>query len=180
MSDRASIAAGGRGPSVGEALRALPLESPPREVWPEVRRRLGPAPRPRRGQGLGWLAALAAVLALAVLLPWRSGEQPGPAPAGGQRDLVALMRESARLEKLIAAAQADPLQSGDSLLLGLALEAQIAAVDAALAEPVDADRREALWQQRVELLSDYAELQLARRSAAAEGTSFRTTLVSLY
>lgn len=186
---------------LGEALGALPSDAPPRDAWPALAARLGVAGsdhasipsgmRTSRASPQGrWAYALAtaAALALALLLPVprdagvdpvQGASDAGVVADGG--DLPTLMRESARLERLIAAVDTDPLQPADALVLGLAFEDELAAIDAALSVAAPGSRdAEALWRQRVDVLSGYAELQSSRRVLAAEGRSFQTTLVALH
>ena len=173
---------------IGEALRALPLACPPRSAWPALAKGL-PPPAARWQRYLPHSLATAAALALALLLPVPGtlpGTPPGTATGGNEAVLAAdaglprLMAESARLERLIAAAGEDPLQPAETLLLGLALEDAIAEIDAELAESPSGPAVDALWRQRVELLAEYAELELARRRSAEAGGLFDTALVSLY
>lgn len=176
---------------IAEALRALPLETPPRSAWPGIAAaaRLDP---PRRPVVTRWpyAFATAAALALALLLPV-PGDVPGgetDAVATGAAgdtttpvDLSALMQESARLERLIAAVNDDPLQPADALVLGLAFEDELAGIDDALATAPRGSRdAQDLWQQRIDILSHYAELQSSRRLLASAGQSYETTLVALH
>lgn len=171
---------------VAAALRALPLEAPPRSAWPALAATLatGAAPRAPRWP---YAMATAAALALAFVLPVPGGRGDAPttddvaAMAPAATDLPALMRESARLERLIAAVDAEALQPADALVLGLAFESELTAIDhqLALARPGSRDA-ERLWQQRIDVLSRYAELQSSRRLLASAGQPFETTLVSLY
>lgn len=159
-----------RGLSVGEALRALPLDTPPRSVWTEV------AQRPVRMARWPFALATAAALALAVMLP-----VPQAVNKAANADLTSLMTESARLERLVAAANEDPLQPADVLVLGLAFEGELAGIDSQLsvARPGSRDAT-LLWQQRLDVLQRYAELQSSRRLLASAGQPYETTLVSLY
>jgi hypothetical protein len=176
---------------IAEALRALPLEAPPRRTWPGIAAaaRLDP---PRRSVPSRWpyAFATAAALALALLLPVPGDLPGGPSgvvagatgqDAGTPADLPALMQESARLERLIAAVNDDPLQPADALVLGLAFEEELGGIDAALATAPRGSRdAQDLWQQRVDTLSRYAELQSSRRLLASAGQSYETTLVALH
>lgn len=173
------------GRPLGEALRALPLVSPPRSAWPALAKGLPPRPASRWQRYLPHSLATAAALALALLLPVPD-TLPGTDASGSDAALTAeaglprLMAESARLERLIAAAGEDPLQPAETLLLGLTLEDAIAEIDAELAEGPSGPAVDALWRQRVELLAEYAELELVRRRSADAGGPFDTALVSLY
>lgn len=179
---------------IADALRALPLESPPRSAWPGIAA-AAKLDQPRRPVVTRWpyAFATAAALALALLLPVpgdRTGgdsavETVATGAAGTDTttpvDLPALMQESARLERLIAAVNDDPLQPADALVLGLAFEDELADIDAALATAPRGSRdAQDLWQQRIDILSRYAELQSSRRLLASAGQPFETTLVSLH
>lgn len=175
---------------ITEALRALPLEAPPRSAWPAV------APRPERtaSRAKRWPYALAtaAALALALLLPVPGGAPSdadadanattiGDVASSATVDLPALLQESARLERLIAAVNGDPLQPADALVLGFAFEDELAGIDAALATAPRGSRDATrLWQQRIDILSRYAELQSSRQLLASTGQPFETTLVALH
>lgn len=183
---------------IADALNALPLDAPPRDAWPALAARIGVATTASTPTGAvrvlrhrRWVypLATAAALALALLLPVPrdAGDASSPLdPAGAAAtiarvDLPALKMESARLERLIDAVDADPLQPADALVLGLAFEDELAGIDAALAAAAPGSRdAEALWQRRVDVLSGYAELQSSRRLMAAEGQTFETTLVALH
>ncbi len=179
---------------IAAALNALPLDAPPRSAWPAIAAaaRLDP-PRGAKGARWPYAFATAAALALALLLP-----VPGEGPADGSAaesmasrtasegllapiDLPTLMQESARLERLIAAVNDDPLQPADALVLGLAFEDELADIDAALSTAPRGSRdAQDLWQQRVDILSRYAELQSSRRLLASAGQPYETTLVALH
>jgi len=176
---------------IAEALRALPLEAPPRSAWPGIAA-AAKLDQPRRAVVTSWpyAFATAAALALALLLPV-PGDVPGgetdaiATHAAGDTttpvDLPALMQESARLERLIAAVNDDPLQPADALVLGLAFEDELAGIDDALATAPRGSRdAQELWQQRIDTLSRYAELQSSRRLLASAGQPFETTLVALH
>ena len=180
---------------IADALNALPLDAPPHDAWPALAARIGvrgttpAAGTPRGSRHRRWIypLATAAALALALLLPVPHGTDTAPSPVSDTPpsiagvDLPALKMESARLERLIAAVDADPLQPADALVLGLAFEDELAGIDAALSAAVPGSRdAEALWRRRVDVLSGYAELQSSRRLLAAEGQTFETTLVALH
>jgi hypothetical protein len=170
-----------------DAFAALPQEPPPDAGWVAVAARLD-ARRARRRTPL-WLAS-AAVLLLAVALPWRlqwfgSGQGvpavPPPAAVAADDDpLEALYAESAQLETLLAVARDDTVASATAIALADELEARLATVDAALMQPgLTQDERLSLWQQRVDDLRVLAGFEGTRRWLAAHGGSFDAALVQL-
>lgn len=87
-------------------------------------------------------------------------------------------KESARLERVIAAARDPRVGSGPAASLAGALDGELAAVDARLAQPgLDADQRLALWRERVNLLRTSAELESQLRLLAAQGDALDGALV---
>jgi hypothetical protein len=65
--------------------------------------------------------------------------------------------------------------------VGLGFEDELRGIDLAMMQDgLDPAEYESLWRQRVALLSAYADLESSRRLLAAEGQSYRTTLVSTY
>ena len=86
--------------------------------------------------------------------------------------------ESARLERVIAATRDPRVGSGPAASLAGALDAELAALDARLAQPgLDADRRLALWRERVDVLRASAELESQLRLLAADGDALEGALV---
>lgn len=164
------------------ALTAMPLEAPERSAWPMLAARLAPAKRRAR-----WPYALAASLLALMLLP---GGLPTSTPdpvatasgvAATERvEVAALMSESARLERLLAAANDDGASSATTAALSLAFEDQLHALDGELEANRDAGRQLQLWQQRVQLLRDVAAVQTSRHYLAAEGRNLDVALVAAY
>jgi hypothetical protein len=151
-----------------------------RDAWPNLAQRLQAKRRAPR-----WPRALAASLLLGLLLlPGGLGTpgRPAPAVAGGAPDtaqLAALMSESQRLERVIAAAD-DASSSASAAALGVELEERLHAIDGALEANRDGARALGLWQQRVQLLRDVAAVETSRRFLASEGRNFDVALVSAY
>ena len=172
--------------SLGAALRQMPLESPRRSAWPPLATRLTPpAPRWR------WPLALAASLLALALLP--SGRPTSEADrartvagtvAGSvatQRvDLAALMSESARLERLWAAASDNGASSATAAALSVELEDSLHMLDIQLEANREPAQQLTLWQRRVQLLRSVAAVETSRRYLAAEGRSLDVALVSAY
>jgi len=180
------------GVDIATALNALPLESPERSAWPVLAARLAEQQRQvRRRSRWPYAAAAAALLALA-LLP-RGGALTGDgAPVAhvpssptnlqvsGTR-LAALMRQSAQLERLVAAANDDGASSGSTTALSLQMEDSLQRLDASLNNSaLTGPQQLALWQQRVNLLQQMASLETSRHYYAAEGRGFDIALVSAY
>jgi hypothetical protein len=168
---------------LGLALAQLPQEAPPHDAWPALAARL-----PRRRRAARWPLALAASLLLGLLMLPRMPSAPG-APATGPRALpaaaqdpalAALMSESARLERLLAAADDGGASSATAAALSLAYEDQLHALDADLAANRDPARQLPLWRQRVELLRGVAAVETSRRYLAAQGRNFDVALVAAY
>jgi GAF domain-containing protein len=177
--------------TLASALRSLPLETPERSAWPALAARLAERDRrnhTRRQWRWPYAAAAAALLALA-LLPrgYVSTSDTTPAAVSGanvasaKAQLPALMSESARLERLLAAADDDGASSGSTAALGLQMEDALQHLDASLnsAQLTSAQQLD-LWQQRVNLLRQIASLETSRHYYAAEGRNLDVALVSAY
>jgi hypothetical protein len=168
---------------LGQALSRLPLATPDHSAWPALAARLQAKQRPRRR----WPYTLAAAALLAtIMLPRMAPPDAAPqatatnAGSSSEAELSALMTESARLERLVAAASDDGASSASAAALSLALEERLRALDRELAVSDDSGRQLPLWQQRVDLLRDVARLQTSRHYLAAQGLSFDVALVAAY
>jgi hypothetical protein len=168
---------------LGLALAQLPLEAPGRDAWPLLAARLRARRRLPR-----WPLALAASLLLGLLMLPRLPSAPAPVraataaqDAAAQRNarLAELMSESARLERLVFAADGGA-SSASAAALSLAYEDQLHSLDAELAANRDPARALPLWQQRVQLLRGIAAVETSRRYLAAQGGSFDVSLVAAY
>jgi hypothetical protein len=92
------------------------------------------------------------------------------APAGEDAHLDALYAESARLEALLALARDDRVASAGAALLASALDAQVAGIDARLAQPgLGETQRTSLWQARVDALRQAAGFESTQRVLASQG-----------
>ena len=95
--------------------------------------------------------------------PGDAGPDTGAAP-----DLARLYTESAQLEALLAASRDQRSGSAGAMLLADALDAQVAGIDAALAVPdLAPERRESLWQARVDALRQAVGFESTQRLVAA-------------
>lgn len=86
--------------------------------------------------------------------------------------------ESARLERVIASTRDPRVGSGPAASLAGALDGELAAIDARLAQPdLDAGQRLALWRERVDVLRASAEFESQLRLLAVEGDVLDGALV---
>lgn len=181
--DRHYVSGAPRGVPIAQALAGLPLEAPIASAWPALSRRIAPAPRPSSR----WPLALAAtaVVGMAIFALPRDAATPTtvahvPAASAATGDLAALMAESARLERLVAAANDDGASSASAAALSVALEDSLKGVDGELTAATDSSQQLALWQQRVDLLRDVARIETTRHYLAAQGRDFDVALVAAY
>jgi anti-sigma factor RsiW len=151
---------------VAAALRALPVQRPPRDRWPEVRAVAAGARRRRRWVTTGWVS-LAAAAALAVVLGvrgyWPSGGQMASRPI----NLDSLVTASQQLEEALRTL--DPTSrvlSGRAASNIAELEDGIALLDAQLGEAqrsgASRDDLLRLWQQRVQLMNQLVNVHVTR------------------
>jgi hypothetical protein len=95
--------------------------------------------------------------------------KPAPAKPAPLDDLYA---ESAQLEALLALARDDRVSSAGAALLSDELDAQVAAIDASLAQSdLDDGERLRLWQARVDALRQAAGFESTQRLLASQGRS---------
>ena len=95
-------------------------------------------------------------------------------------DLAALMSESARLERLWAAASDNGASSATAAALSVELEDSLHMLDIQLEANREPAQQLTLWQRRVQLLRSVAAVETSRRYLAAEGRSLDVALVSAY
>lgn len=94
----------------------------------------------------------------------------GAPAADGDAHLDALYAESARLEALLSAARDDRVSSASAAVLAGALDAQVAGIDASLAQSgLDSAQRATLWQARVDALRQAAGFESTQRVLASQG-----------
>lgn len=95
-------------------------------------------------------------------------------------DLEPLYAESARLEDLLALARDDRVAGSTATALTDSLEAELAAIDAALIQhDLGAPRRVELWQRRVDALRQLAGIETTRRLLSARGETYDVALVGI-
>jgi hypothetical protein len=94
--------------------------------------------------------------------------------------IEALHAESAQLEELLAMVRDDRMLSATSAALSSDLDARIASIDDALAQPgLDAADRDRLWQRRVDALQQLVGIETTNRLLSARGEQFNASLVSI-
>ena len=173
---------------LGVALSALPMPAPGHSAWPLLAARL----QHRRARvRRRWPIAIAAGLLALALLPRDWLGMAGPAGVAVSADaashaatqrlqLAGLMSESARLERLLAAARDDGATSGTAAAVSLSLEDRLRAIDADLSAATGVPQQLGLWQQRVELMRDMAAIETSRHYLASQGDNLDVALVAAY
>jgi len=178
----------------GQAFAALPLETPPPEVWAKVSARLS-GETPRRPRALRWPALAAAVLLVLLMPLWWAKFQTGDArreadsravlpsasPHGdAASELVALQNRSAQLEALLAQVRDDRVASGPASAFFDALDERVAVIDAALSEPELPPQADlSLWRERVSTLQQLVAFESGQRLLAAHGERYDGHLVAV-
>lgn len=175
---------------VAEAFGRLPLETPERSAWPLLERRIAAAQPARPRARWPFALAAAATLAVAALMPrlMSPASAPSTDPVAvtppsttAPIPLEALMIESAQLENFITAVDDDEMASANAAALGLEFEVRLRRIDVALSTPtLDVDSRTRLWQQRVNLLREYAGVQGTSQWLAADGGTLDGSLVATF
>ena len=84
------------------------------------------------------------------------------------------------LETLLAHARDGSMAPGSAAAMGAELEARVAAIDGALAQPgLDPPRAHALWAERVQALQALASFEGTRRWLAVNGEQYDGVLVQV-
>lgn len=95
-------------------------------------------------------------------------------------DLEPLYAQSGRLESLLAMARDERVASGTAAALSDELDARVADIDAALAQPDLGDAQRAdLWHRRVDALQQLVGIEATNRLYAARGQTYDAALVSI-
>jgi hypothetical protein len=165
--------------NVRAALRALPQEPAPPDIWKEVERRMArsarPAPRSRVLVYASAAALLAIVGTLVLVRLATESARPATVQQTDPDPVSALVAESQRLERDLFAKRASPRISIDSRDYVTAWATSRDAVVYRLADiddelliqslaPVrDPARAERLWRQRVELMQSLGDLERAQQ-----------------
>jgi hypothetical protein len=163
------------------AFQALPTADPP-DLWPMIGKHV--ARGHRRAIAI---IAVAALLVVAIALPWtlQPGTTPGPmhtaaAPLGATADdeLETLYAQSAELETLLAYARDDRVASGSAETVAAHLDQELALIDAALGQPeLPVARQRVLWKQRISTLRALASFESNRRLLSARGEHYDGALM---
>ena len=105
---------------------------------------------------------------------------PATSQSGQRETLDALYAASAQLETLLALARDTRVDSGPAAALAGGYDADLAAIDARLAQPdLPADQQVQLWQARVDTLEQAAGLESQLRALAASGGRLDGALVTI-
>ncbi|MBP6534622.1 MAG: hypothetical protein KAZ45_01300 [Arenimonas sp.] len=163
---------------ISNALQALPLEAPGHSLWPQLQEHI-----PKQASWPKWSLAMAASAALAVaVLQLQAPALPDGAigmPVAAAGNLQQLMDRSALLENDFYALQDDALSSATVIAANLSIEDRLAAIDSQLmAEPGSKDSA-ALWQERIDLLSQGVSLNRTNAAYNADGRYYDLALASI-
>lgn len=145
-----------------EALRALPLASPPASALPALTARLARQRRTRTLRRWLPLAAAAAVCALALVPVPRQGapDHPAVTTVAANRDLTALIAQNQVYESALrSAAFGGHAHSARSALAGAELEDLIGMLDLELSATGDDAQARDLWRQRLALMQELAAVR---------------------
>lgn len=92
--------------------------------------------------------------------------------------LESLYAASTQLETLLALTRDTRVESGPAAALAGALDAELATIDARLAQPgLEALQQRALWQARVDTLRHATDFETQQRVLSAQGRSYEGALV---
>lgn len=101
------------------------------------------------------------------------------APAD-EETLESLYSASAQLETLLAMTRDTRVESGPAAALAGGFDAELALIDARLAEPgLDPTEQRTLWRARVDTLQDASGFEAHQRLLSAEGRRYEGALVSV-
>jgi hypothetical protein len=112
-----------------------------------------------------------------------SGTSPAESAAIAPEDasgptLESLYAASTQLEALLALTRDTRVESGPAAALAGALDAELATIDAQLAQPgLEAPQQQALWQARVDTLRHATDFETQQRVLSAQGRSYEGALV---
>ena len=165
-------------------MRALPEDTVPAEVWATIERRVFLAPPQRVARRTASIAAAAALVAVIATSLWHNaGERMDAAEnARAERDLLALVEQSQRLERALLAelesrgriglGDDDRLRwqsSRDALLYRLTdIDDELVRVSA----DDERERAERLWRERVEIMRSLGELERVEKWRAVQTVVF--------
>lgn len=159
---------------VAEGLRRLPVQEPPKDLWPALRVRVQ-AERRRR-----WISAVAVAASLVLAASLVAAILLHRAPAGGPEtaavvqkppsqpsDIQPLITESQKLESVLRrASSGTPVLSGKAAGTIANLEDGIAILDFKISLVKDTadqhDQLKRLWQQRVKMLQALVQVHTSR------------------
>jgi hypothetical protein len=171
-------------PVVASALQGLPLPAPRESAWPAIAATL--AARQRRARWRVAAPALAAALvagvaitlftrtpappATEVIAATPATSQPDATERGATRELIA---RNQALESRLQAPSRFASQDGAAALASVELEDLIAMLDLQLGATTDPRESAFLWQERLVLMEELAQLRSPSNVLADNGGSLR-------
>lgn len=139
--------------SLKQRLIALPLETPPRDAWANIRTRLEAPPKAPRRLTTPWWMTLAAALAVIALMPAVLHRPDNMTTDLTDPQLNALMQRSQSLESEIRGIRAaSPALADSQFQWERAIENDLAVVDVGLT--ASGPNPTPLWRERVRLLEE--------------------------
>ncbi|MES2403063.1 MAG: hypothetical protein V4567_01850 [Pseudomonadota bacterium] len=178
--------------ALGDALRALPASTPPRDLWPEMAARVRRRSVARKAVWFTLPAAFAAGIALTLAWPQfhRHATPPAFTPVTTQASSHAATPRANNLDALQASSQqwqawvqkldhdGAPLD-GRQLTQAVALQDRIGLVDLQLSAARNPSTSADLWQQRITLLQQLGLLHLQPYLVATQRAAGNDHLISM-
>lgn len=174
---------------LAEALRALPLATPPEDLFARVSLSLQRR-RSRRRRVMPMALAASALLGLLLVwpfgpeappsivqteLPGQSGNVPTPA-----NEIDRLRADSRDLESWLAGLSATTPRDGRSLMASAEIEDLVGLVDLQLSASRNETESLPLWRQRVALLQDLASIRSEPLASMAQAGFSETPAPTLF
>lgn len=155
---------------IADALRALPLATPPASRFAAIRAALAQEPpvRRRAPADAWWMALAAGIVAFVVWQADPTDALHAPAELGALASVETLAHRSRAAEQRLAEARdANRALGADQALLERELEGALELIDLQLARASDPEDARPLWRNRIRLLESLAELAEAPSGSAA-------------
>lgn len=157
-----------RDAAIKDALRALPMLTPERDLWAGIAASLPATAKasPRRRWPIPMAAAAAILVAVLVLPMFRANPPTGIDSATPDDARAAWIAESQALESTLRGLEHRPLDAR-SAMAGAEIEDLIGLTDLQLSVAERPEDELALWQQRVLLMNELTQVRRSGRARVA-------------